>query len=45
MIKECPTEGALVNVASVKPPKNLDPLVGLLQSAWDHIDLLVRDAA
>ena len=45
MIQEGPTEGALVNFASVEPPEDLDPFVGLLQSARDQIDLLVRDAA
>ena len=45
MIQEGPTKGAHVNLASEEPPKNLDPLVGLPQSAWDYINLLVRNAS
>ena len=45
MVQEGPTKGAFVNFASEKPPKDLDPFVGLLQSAGHHIHLLVGDAA
>ena len=44
MIQEGPTEGALVDITSEQPPRDLDPLVGLPQSAWHHIHFLVRDA-
>ena len=44
MIQECPTQGAQVDFASEEPPKNLDPLVGFPQGAWDYICLLVREA-